>query len=69
MKIYCSDDYHCSYPKPLSSGGGVPEHLELDICILVLVRQELVLKCLLHLVCKFALKIHYFSESNIAFTF
>ena len=48
---WTSDDYHCFYPKPLGSGGGVAKHLKLDIGILVLVCQELVLKyfCLKHL--------------------
>ena len=48
---WTSDDYHCFYPKPLGSGGGVAKHLKLDIGILVLVRQELVLKyfCMKHL--------------------
>ena len=39
-----SDNDESFYPKPLGSGGGVAKHLELHISVLVLVRQELVLK-------------------------
>ena len=39
-----SDNDDSFYPKPLGSGGRVSKHLELHISVLVLVRQELVLK-------------------------
>ena len=46
QRQWTSDDYDCVYPKPLGSGGGVAKHLKLHVSVLVLVRQELVLKLL-----------------------
>ena len=44
QRRWTSDD--CVYPKPLGSGGGVAKHLKLHVSVLVLIRQELVLKLL-----------------------